>query len=493
MVIFIAAMLFFNTAALYFINRRLEERIIQQVEVNSQALTLASSIALKSLFSGEYIRKLVAQESKERRAAMSGTIRHILVIDAEGKIVDSTDEKDIEQQLQAAIGDLPPMSFGDVMGDTDASGNEQDRTMSYPVVTDKGERKIVIVLSISQLKRVVDKASLDRLVATGGLGVLSLLIIAFVSWRFTLPITALARAARRVTAGDLDFQVPVSRRDEVGALAETFNEMLAGLRSKRELEKKLQRAERSAVVGRLASGIAHEIRNPLNFINLSIDHLREKFAPAPPAPDAARAEYGRILGMIKDEIGRLNRMVSEFLSYGRPARLKLRDLDVRSLVEEVVGLVSAQAEQQGVRLTVQASGGEGGHRRPENQVRGDAEQLKTCFSNLVINAIQAMPEGGALVLTLHPRESEIEVEVADTGPGIAPEAIGQIFEPYYSTKETGIGLGLPLTKKIIDEHGGRITVKSELGAGTTFTVTLPRGPMGQPRPELSPQTALSAP
>src|SRR5438105_4593506 len=181
MVLFIAAMVLFNTTALYFINRRLEERIIHQVEEHSQALTLASSIALKSLFSGEYLYKLVGQESKERRAAMSDTIRHILVIDSQGKIVDSTDERDLGQQLDAAIGDLPPVSFGDVMADTDATGNEQDRTMSYPVETSKDRRKIIIVVSMSRLNRVVYQASLDRLIATAVLGLLSIWIIAIVS------------------------------------------------------------------------------------------------------------------------------------------------------------------------------------------------------------------------------------------------------------------------------------------------------------------------
>jgi signal transduction histidine kinase len=274
----------------------------------------------------------------------------------------------------------------------------------------------------------------------------------------------------------------------LGALTETFNEMLAGLRSKEELEEQLQRAERSAVVGRLASGIAHEIRNPLNFINLSIDHLREQFAPA---AEASRAEYARILGTIKDEIGRLNRLVSNFLSYGRPARLKLLEVDARSLVEEVVGLVRAQAEQQGVRVVVTEVEGDEAARRSDHFLRADAELIKTCFSNLVINSLQAMPEGGELKVTLRPRGPAVEIEFADTGSGIAPEALGQIFEPYYSTKETGIGLGLPLTKKIIEDHGGEIAVTSEPGAGTTFTVTLPREPAPRPQPQPWPQTVLS--
>jgi signal transduction histidine kinase len=132
--------------------------------------------------------------------------------------------------------------------------------------------------------------------------------------------------------------------------------------------------------------------------------------------------------------------------------------------------VAAQSEQQSVNHNIRQNG------NGNAMLQADAELLKTCFSNLMINAVQAMPEGGTLNVTLSPDSSMVEVEFADTGPGISSEAMEQIFEPYYSTKETGIGLGLPLTKKIIEEHGGEISVKSEPEGGATFTVILPRLP-----------------
>src|SRR5215470_7011136 len=150
-------------------------------------------------------------------------------------------------------------------------------------------------------------------------------------------------------------------------LSQTFNEMLSGLRSKRNLEELLQRAERSAVVGRLASGIAHEIRNPLNFINLSIDHLRESFAPKDERP---RAQYIHMLTTIKDELARLNRLVSDFLGYGRPAKLKIREVDARSLIEEVRDLVNTQAEQQNIKIGIRQNG------NGNAKVFADPEQLK---------------------------------------------------------------------------------------------------------------------
>jgi signal transduction histidine kinase len=313
---------------------------------------------------------------------------------------------------------------------------------------------------MDRLQRVKDEVGRVRLAALGAMGLALIVLIAWYTRSATRPIAELVRAARRVARTDLEFEVPATGRDEIGTLSRTFNEMLADLRRKKDLEEELRRAEQSAVVGRLASGIAHEIRNPLNFINLSIDHLSEKLAP--------NREASHILRMIKDEIGRLNRMVSDFLSYGRPARLKLRELDARLLIEEVVALISAQAGEQGVRIEVTSESD------VDTTVEGDAEQLRTCFSNLMINAIQAMPGGGDLRVTLRTGDDDLIVEVEDSGVGILPEHLGQVFEPYYSTKETGIGLGLPLTRKIIEEHGGTVEVTSEPAVGTKFKVVLPR-------------------
>jgi signal transduction histidine kinase len=172
-------------------------------------------------------------------------------------------------------------------------------------------------------------------------------------------------------------------------------------------------------------------------------------------------------------LARLNRLVSEFLSYGRPTKLKLREVDAQGLIEEVRDLVSTKADEQGVKIEIESNGG-------DTKLNADPELLKTCFSNLMINAVQAMPGGGDLDVGLHSDNGQIEIVFTDTGTGILPEALQQIFEPYYSTKETGIGLGLPLTKKIIEEHGGRIEVASEVGIGTMFTVTLPRRKASEP-------------
>ena len=471
---------------LFFINRHSEGRIASLVAEQNRDTSLAVDLAQSSFPSGEYIYNLIQRDGRLRVGLDESNIIHrIIITDQDGRVIDSSESADVGKSIQQALGDLTPSLFPKPVPNVVPAGRRLEQVFSYPVETEKGKRRVVIVSSLHLLDDIVREEDRERWIAITALSVLLLIAVSVASWRFTRPVNELMNAAQRVSAGDFDFTVTIKRRDEMGSLGRTFNEMLAGLRAKQELEERLQRAERSAVIGRMASGIAHEIRNPLSFINLSIDHMRENFTPA---ADAARGDYIRLMDNIKGEIARLNQMVSDFLSFGRPARLKLRELDARDLVEGVVGLVCAKADQQGVRVSVREMGGADGEPH-DTRLSADAEQIKTCFSNIAINAVQAMQDGGELTITLQPQKNNIRIEFADTGPGIAPEALEQIFEPYFSTKDTGIGLGLPLTKKLIEDHGGQILVSSEVGVGTVFTVILPREPAVAAQPALLSQTA----
>src|SRR6185295_1555875 len=223
----------------------------------------------------------------------------------------------------------------------------QSKTYSIPFTSDKGLYWIVIVTKqeaitnkIEQASQTLTEKSRDlsniRLVATAGLLVMALAIAVVIGWRFTQPIQEMASAARRVAGGNLDFRIDVDRRDEVGQLATTFNEMIDGLKSKRELEEKLNQAERSAAIGRLTQSVAHEIRNPLNVINLSIDNVGTKYAPE---DETRRVQLSRILSTIKDEVERLKRLVNDLLNYGRPPRLAFENVDISKLFDESMALI----------------------------------------------------------------------------------------------------------------------------------------------------------
>jgi signal transduction histidine kinase len=428
MVAFITLMLVLTMAVIAYYNQRLEERTTRVVDEYIREIPLATDLVLRSLDNPSHLYDLVKQKDLNGLVINSESIiRHIFIVDEEGKIFDSTDKKDIARHFAKAFPDeAQSIGPGDLSG---AVGKISDKhILHFPITTSvedsetgvpkNAKRDIYIVLSMKRLQQVKEESERTRFIVIAALGLLLIAAIAIFTRRITRPITELGQVAEKVAEGNLDFSAPVSGPKEMRTLSQTFNEMLSGLRSKRNLEELLQRAERSAVVGRLASGIAHEIRNPLNFINLSIDHLRAMFAPK----------------------------------------------------EEVRDLVNTQAEQQGVTVSIEQNG------HGDAKLQADTELIKTCFSNLMINAIQAMPSGGALNISLRPDNGFLEIQFADTGVGIMPEDLAQIFEPYYSTKDTGIGLGLPLTKKIIEEHGGKINVESGLGKGTTFTVTLLREP-----------------
>jgi signal transduction histidine kinase len=257
------------------------------------------------------------------------------------------------------------------------------------------------------------------------------------------------------------------RTDEMGRLSARFNEMTGELEKKADLEAQLQQAEKSAVIGRLGSAIAHEIRNPLNYINLTLDHLRSKFAPE---EDGKRETFEKLTSQLKAEVARINQQITDFLNYSRPAKANLQPMDVRKVVEDSLRIVEVQADEHDIKVGLIE------HENVPN-IMGDPEFLRSVFNNLFINALQAMQsQGGLLNVKISPDDDNkyVKVEVADTGSGIPEENLEKVFEPYFSTKETGTGLGLAIVQKVVDIHHGTVGVTSNLGEGTRFTVRLPK-------------------
>ena len=457
--------------------KRAAEEVRQQSEQVKDAvndaysdLVKAIGMAIENLNSERYLYKQIqAGEIK-----LPDTVEHIIVADEHGAVSDTSIEEKKGKFIKVPDTEVVQEAPGDpVEGELRIHG-EVYKTYDMPFTSAKGLYWIIIVTKQGNIINKIEDASQTlasksrglsniRLLATTGLLMLALAFAVMIGWSFTRPIQKLARAAARVAAGDLDFKVGINRRDEVGQLADTFNEMIAGLKSKQELEEKLNNAERQAAIGRLTQAVAHEIRNPLNVINLSIDHVATKYAPE---NQKQREQVMRILSSIRDEVARLKRLVSDLLNYGRPARLAVETVDLGKLVAETIELVRPQADDQGVDVKVEGDGAPA-------EILGDRGRLKSCFSNLAINALQAMPDGGQLRARIAKLNGEIEVTFRDTGVGITEEALGKIFEPYFSTKQAGFGLGLAVTKAVVDEHHGSIEVKSAPKQGTTFTVRLP--------------------
>ncbi len=239
-------------------------------------------------------------------------------------------------------------------------------------------------------------------------------------------------------------------------MEEKIQKMTADLR---KTEAQLIRSEKLAALGQLAAGIAHEIRNPLTSINILIHSLIQKS----PSENPQRQD----LMVIEEEIHRINEIVDQFLRFAKPAPPFLEKTDPLSIFEEILQLLRPQIEKQKITIHKEF--------QPLPMVLMDGEQIKQAMLNLLLNAIQAMPQGGPLILS--GRNSEegqwIELAIKDSGVGISEEDLKRLFEPFFTTKEGGIGLGLSITHRIIDQHQGKIEVASKPGEGTVFTVWLP--------------------
>jgi two-component system, NtrC family, sensor histidine kinase PilS len=225
----------------------------------------------------------------------------------------------------------------------------------------------------------------------------------------------------------------------------------------REMESRMRQADRLATVGRMAANIAHEIRNPLASLTGAIEVLT-----SPLTADDARERLSQIVAR---ESERLNHIIKNFLEYARPAPLAIATFDVAAAAEEVLLLLEHRASPGSLKVLREFA--------PSIPWAVDAQQFRQILWNLCLNAVEAMPEGGELCVSVAARGETLEVAVSDTGDGIAADDVAHVFEPFFSTKPEGTGLGLALVHRIVQDHGGEIDVRSSPGLGTTFTVTLP--------------------
>ena len=334
------------------------------------------------------------------------------------------------------------------------------------IVGDEQLGYVQVNLLLDNVRAIQHDNFIRRLLATSLVFMIGILLTLLLAQRYTDPIRRLVDGVKRVSGGDLTVTMPVETRDEIGELAESFNEMVAQLREREHLEKRLYEAEHLSKVGQLASGIAHEIRNPLNYISLAVDHLRSEMLPV---CGERGEELKELTDKIKEEVRRANYMVLNFMNYGRPLKLRPVSVDYREFVGRLLPLVGEKMTEQHVAIVLEIPG-------DLPPVEFDPELMRNCLVNFITNAAHAMPEGGTVTLgAAYDHDTEtFRLTVTDEGRGILPEELEKIFQPYFTTREAGIGLGLAITERIVKEHRGSIEVASEPGRGTRFTVVLPR-------------------
>lgn len=355
------------------------------------------------------------------------------------------------------------------------------------------EKHVLGVVDIGISLKEID-ASLHRQslrMAGGALGaviVLAALVSAAARRIVFRPVAELVEATQRVGHGDLSATLAVRSSDELGILANSFNEMNASLaRTRRDLEhltndlerqvedrtaalrsahEVLARSEKLASLGQLSASIAHEINNPLAGI-LTFARLMIRMLETGPPDDATRAACLKNLSLIQRESERCTVIVRNLLDFARVRPLELKVFDPVRALEEALSLAAHKMQIQGITVVRRFEG--------TGQVNADFGQLRQAFMNILLNACDAMPAGGTLTLTSHffSGSREVDIGVTDTGAGIAPDLLSRIFDPFFTTKEKGTGLGLSVVYGIVEKHGGSMRVTSSAGQGTTMTLRLP--------------------
>ena len=295
------------------------------------------------------------------------------------------------------------------------------------------------------------------------------------------PISQLMSAIQKMAQGHLGTHVQLHRSDEISALGQAFNQMASDLKkaqerilqeaeAKMQLERSLRQSEKLATIGQLASELAHEIGTPLNIISGRAELSRRKI------DDPAILQ--RNLDTIVQQTEKITKIIQQLLGFVRKKKPDPVNLPMAPLLETVLEFLEPSIEKQRIQI------GKDFAPSPCN-VKGDPDQLQQVFLNILLNAIQAMPNGGTLRISIHPREISrrgvgdrpapyVEIAVADTGKGIPPEVLQHIFDPFFTTKEKGTGLGLTISHGIVQEHDGWIDIESETDKGSTFRVFLPR-------------------
>ncbi len=283
------------------------------------------------------------------------------------------------------------------------------------------------------------------------------------SLRFVRPIKKLAQATTVISEGRLPKQIEPVSKDELGSLTMSFNHMVKNLR---RIQEELLKSAKLASLGRLATGVAHEIRNPLNAMKMAAEVLRRK--------RVGSRESDELVKLIYQEISHLEDFVANFLSYARQPPPRLTKMDVSQFVEDILQTTGPRIAEGGVNLEKRLD--------PDlPAVMIDPFQMERAVMNIISNALEAMPGGGRLTVSTSLSVAledgrngrQVEIQVADSGAGVSRESLRNIFDPFFTTKDQGTGLGLSLTRGIVEAHGGSIGVESTPGRGTTVMIFLP--------------------
>ena len=474
-----------TTGVLFFVTYQLEERILID-QIRQRALLMGktlevnlSEVILKTRHEDlasipeeekQAVREFIQNFGEEQKHldvySENEAVHDLFFVDAQNKVtIDYPASKEgrilpPEEQIKGEL--LSRLKANELDTQIRRRGPDTILFLTFPLL--QQDRLLGfgrIEMSLNSAMDLLNRLELWGLTAVAVVLCIGLLFATYVARTITRPIGDLVSAASRVGQGDLTQRLDESDSDnEIGVLKNAFNRMIEGIIRLEETQKRVDRLETAS---QLAARMAHEIKNPLNSLGLIIDHIEDRYGPAAPSD---RDKFRQLSDNMKKEIRRLNQIVEGFLQFAKPTTLSRHATDLNDLAEETVALIVPEAEHQSVRVRFDM-------REGLPKVVADYGQLRQAMLNILINALQAMPEGGELLVSSSNGSGDVRLTIRDTGCGIPPENISKLFDPYFTTKVRGFGLGLATVERVIQEHGGRVSVSSEPGKWTSFTVSLP--------------------
>jgi signal transduction histidine kinase len=444
--------------------KRMDERIERQMEHMAEAISNMRFLLSDDFLSSIRIREVVDAD--------------IIVYTHDGEVTATTLHRD---ELGEAVAAIKSPEVEEMLSQPSNTWLIRDvRYLGQPhkviyrrLEASDGGKHNMLSLMVSTADIALAKRS--SAITIGLVAVSSILLVAVVGIMIvrsiTAPVKQLVEVTKLVAADDLTAEAAVKTRDEIGVLANSFNQMTRELKRSRN---RLVQSEKLAAVGQLAAGIAHEIRNPLTSIKMIVQLLRRRLQEDETGRESVQA--------VLDEINRLEIVISGLLDFARPMEMVLKPANVADVMNDVLKLMEADLRHRKIEFVKRMD-----ETLPEIML--DEDKMKQVFMNLILNSMQAMPEGGKLIVKVNSQQStvnrgletrdhgletnKVRVEISDTGIGMSPEVLAHAFEPFFSTKSGGTGLGLANVKKIMEQHGGKLEMESTEGQGTRVIIGFP--------------------
>lgn len=390
------------------------------------------------------------------------SVFEVSVVDFNNQVIASSDQNKIGVKSTVAQEGIVVREQTEL---EDVADGKAQYEVRIPLVKDKEVIGIVqISVLLNSLRDYFWKISVKQVLIFLGAIITSFAVFSFFLRRLHRPFTEMALATQKVAKGEFNVQLKASGNGEEGEMASSFNDMTRKLLEQRDMEERLYNLERRAILAELGANLAHEIRNPLNLMNLTLHHLGRTCAPEDPRK---LEDFEKFNASLKTEIQHLNGIVTEFLALGKPNRVARRRFNLKELVSDVTFRLNQKMDDKGLHLALECPG--------DVELNADQEQFRLVFLNLFLNCIDMVPERSSIEFVARKSITGDVVEclVADKGPGIDPGDLEQVFEPYFSKRQGGVGLGLTLVRRIIEDHGGEIHAVNRPRGGAEFRFTVP--------------------